>query len=63
MTTKSRSIKGVGRRSGGCALKAVELTTGDLPFVWNSGLREEYSDPTGRQKLAEGIVGPEGSKA
>jgi len=41
MTTKSRSIKGAGCKSGGCALKAVELTSGDLPFVRNSGLREE----------------------
>ena len=41
MTTKSRSIKGAGCRSGSCALKAVELTSGDLPSVWNSGLREQ----------------------
>lgn len=27
MTTKSRSIKGVGCNSGGCALKAVKLTS------------------------------------
>ena len=35
-TAKSLSIKGVGCRSGGCALKAVELTSGDLSFVRDS---------------------------
>ena len=63
MTTKSRSIKGAGCKSGGCALKAVELTSGDLLSVRNAGLREEQSNLTGRQKSAEGIVGPPGSKA
>ena len=36
--------------------KAVELTSGDLPFVPESGLRVERSILTGRQKSAEGIV-------
>jgi len=37
-------------------LKAVELTSGDLPFVSNSRLGLERSDLTGRQKSAAGIV-------
>src|SRR6266705_1519976 len=40
-TAKSISIKHAERRSGDCARKAAELTSGDLP---------------GRQKSAEGIV-------
>ncbi|MGZ6236999.1 MAG: hypothetical protein ACXWMJ_06735, partial [Syntrophales bacterium] len=51
-TTKSISIKGTGCKSGGCAWKAVELTSGDLPFVLDSGLRVERSILTGRQKSA-----------
>ena len=56
MTTKPISIKGAGCKSGGCALKAVELTSGDLPFVPKSGLRVERSILTGRQKSAAGVV-------
>jgi hypothetical protein len=33
MIAKSISIKGAGRKSGGCALKAVELTSGGLSRV------------------------------
>ena len=33
VTAKSISIKGAERRSGGCASKAVELTSGDLRRV------------------------------
>ena len=40
-TVKSISIKNAERRSGDCARKAAELTSGDL---------------AGRQKSAEGIV-------
>ena len=54
--TKPISIKGTGCKSGGCAWKAVELTSGDLPFVLYSGLRVEQSILTGRQKSAEGVV-------
>jgi hypothetical protein len=57
MTAKSISIKGTGCRSGGCASKAVELTSGDLPFVLDSGLRAKRFVLTGRQKSAEGVVG------
>jgi hypothetical protein len=56
MTAKSVSIKGTGCKSGGCVPKAVELTSGDLPFVPESGLRVEGSILIGRQKSAEGVV-------
>ena len=56
MTAKPISIKGAGCRSGGCVRKAVELTSGDLPFVRESGLRRERSILTGRQKSAEGVI-------
>jgi hypothetical protein len=52
MTTKPISIKGTGGKSGGCAQKAVELTSGDLPFVSESRLRVEQFILTGRQKSA-----------
>ena len=41
LTAKSISIKGAGCKSGGCAWKAVELTSGDLPHVLEWGLRVE----------------------
>jgi hypothetical protein len=53
---KSISIKGAGCRSGGCARKAVELTSGGLPLVRDTGLGVEQSASIGRQKSAEGIV-------
>ncbi len=56
MIAKSISIKGAGCKFGGCAQKAVELTSGDLPFVPKSGLRVERSILTGRQKSAAGVV-------
>jgi hypothetical protein len=63
MTTKLISIKGAERRSGGCVRKAVELTSGDLPFVLDTGLRVEQSILTGRQKSAEGVLGTQVLKA
>ena len=63
MIAKSISIKGTGCKFGGCARKAVELTSGDLPLVRDTGLRVEQSIPTGRQKSAEGVVGAEALKA
>lgn len=63
MTAKSISIKGTGCKSVGCARKAVELTSGDLPFVLNTGLRVERSVLTGRQRSAEGVVGKQVLKA
>ena len=41
LTAKPISIKGTGCKFGGCVRKAVELTSGDLPFVPESGLRIE----------------------
>ena len=38
---KPISIKAAGGKFGGCALKAVELTSGDLPLVLESRLRIE----------------------
>ena len=63
MSAKSISIKGTGCKSGGCARKAVEMTSGDLPFVSESRLRIEQSVLTGRQKSAEGVVVTEVMKA
>lgn len=63
MTAKSLSIKGTGCKSGGCALKAVELTSGDLPIVSESRLRIERSVLTGRQESAEGVIGTQVLKA
>jgi len=56
MTAKPISIKGTGCRFGGCVRKAVELTSGDLPLVPESGLRVKRFILTGRQKSAEGKV-------
>jgi len=63
VTAKSISIKGTGCRSGGCALKAVGLTSGDLPLVRDSGLRMERSVLIERQESAEGVVVAEAAKA
>ncbi len=52
LIAKPISIKGRGCKSGGCALKAVKLTSGDLPRVRDIGLRIERSILTGRQKSA-----------
>ena len=56
LTTKPISIKGTGCKSGGGALKAVELTSGELLLVAESRLREERSNLKRQQKSAEGIV-------
>jgi hypothetical protein len=56
MTTKSESIKGAGCKFGGCVRKAVELTSGDLPFAVQTRLRVEQSILTGWQKSAEGVL-------
>ena len=62
-TAKPISIKGTGCKSAGCVRKAVELTSGDLPFVPASGLRRERFLLTGRQKSAAGKVGRQLPKA
>jgi len=56
MAVKSISIKAEVCKSGGCALKVVELTSGDLPFVVESRLRSGQPVLTGRQKSAAGVV-------
>jgi hypothetical protein len=61
MIAKPISIKGTGCKFGGCVRKAVELTSGDLPFVSKSRLRGERSFLTGRQKSAEGKVVRQGT--
>ena len=63
MTTKSISINGTGCKFGGCVRKAVELTSGDLPLVRDTGLRIERLILTGRQKSAEGVLGTKVLKA
>jgi hypothetical protein len=63
MTAKSISIRGAGCKFGGCALKAVELTSGGLPHVPESELRVERSALTMRQKSAAGIVVAQAAKA
>ena len=60
---KSISIKGTGCKSGGCVRKAVELTSGDLLLVRDTGLRIERLILTGRQKSAEGVLGTQVLKA
>ena len=63
MTAKPLSIKGTGCKFGGCVRKAVELTSGDLLFVRESGLGVERSILTGRQKSAAGVVVQQRTKA
>jgi hypothetical protein len=56
MTAKPLSIKGAGCKSGGCAQKAVELTSGDLLVVVESRLRVGAIHLIDEQKSAEGKV-------
>ena len=63
MTLKRISIKDTGCKSGGCGLKVVELTSGDLQSVLETGLRNERSSLSGLQKSAEGIVTARAEKA
>ena len=60
---KPISIKGTGCKFGGCARKAVEITSGDLPFVREFGLGMERFILTGRQKSAAGVVVRQRTKA
>jgi hypothetical protein len=59
MIAKPISIKLTGGRSGGCVSKAVELTSGDLRHVTESGLRMKRFILTVSQKSAKGKVGLE----
>ena len=63
MTTKSIFIKHMDCKFGGCVRKAVELTSGDLPFAVESRLRVERSALTGRQKSAKGVIAAQAVKA
>jgi hypothetical protein len=56
MDAKPISIKGAGGKSGGCASKAVELTSGGLWRVPEWGRRVERSNLSAPQKSAAGIV-------
>ena len=63
MAAKSTSIKGVGGKFGGCALKAVSLIAGGLSHVPESELRVGRFTLTMRQKSAAGIVAAQVAKA
>lgn len=56
MTTKPISIKDAGCKSGGCAPKAVELTSGDLWCVVEFTTETAARQLSAPQKSAEGIV-------
>jgi hypothetical protein len=56
---KSISISDTERRSGGCALKADELTSGDLCCVLGKRTERAVRSVSATQKSAEGIVGEE----
>jgi hypothetical protein len=63
MAAKPTSIKSTECKSSGCALKAVELTSGDLLLVSNSRRRDERSFLIRWQKSAEGVVAAKAVKA
>jgi hypothetical protein len=63
MAAKPTSIKGTECKSSGCALKAVDLTSGDLPPVLDSRLRSERSLLTRGQESAKGVVAAKAAKA
>jgi hypothetical protein len=63
MAAKPTSIKDTECKSSGCVSKAVELTSGDLPSVLESGLRSERSFLTKWQESAEGAVAAQAAKA
>ena len=63
MTAKSSIRNGGGLyKSGAYARNVLGLTLGDLPAVRKGGLRSGEPDLTGRQKSAEGILGPRQAK-
>lgn len=55
-TTKSESVKGAGCESGGRAPMAVEPTSGDSPFVRNSGPAAEESAPAGGSRQRAQLI-------
>jgi hypothetical protein len=56
VTTKSISIKGTGCRSGGRVRKAVELTSGDLPFVLDFRTEGRVIDPDWAAEVSRGRI-------
>lgn len=56
LTTKPISIKDAGCKSGGCAPKAVELTSGDLWRVVEFTTEIAVKQLSAPQRSAEGIV-------
>jgi hypothetical protein len=54
MATKSISIKAVDCKSGGCVLKVVELTSGDLPFVVGITTEERVTGPDRAAEVSRG---------
>jgi hypothetical protein len=56
MIAKSITIKGRGGKSGRCVVKAVELTSGGLPGVLESGLNNSQGLLIAVQESAAGIV-------
>jgi len=56
LTAKPISIKDAGCKFGGCARKAVELTSGDLSSRRGFTTEDEAIHLIGWQKSAEGIV-------
>ena len=56
LIAKSRAIKGRGGRSGGCAVKAVDLTSGGLRRVRKPRTERVARLVIAMQKSAEGIV-------
>ena len=57
MIAKSTVINDRGGKFGGRAVKAVDLTSGGLRCVLDSGLRPSQGGLTAAQKSAEGILG------
>ena len=55
-SAKSISIKDAKRKSGGCAWKAIELTSGGLRRVSETRLRGPQGPLTAAQKSAAGVV-------
>jgi hypothetical protein len=58
MTAKPISIKGTGCKSGGCVQKAVELTSGDLPFVPECGTEGGAIHPDRAVEVSSGRSSP-----
>ena len=54
LIAKSKSIKGAGRKFGGCARKAVELTSGDLRRVLCIGTEETARFPDRVAEVSRG---------